>query len=203
MKNKKIHKGDYGYIHSQKIRRTVIALITLSIPIAAFLLGWYINGTKESIVTVIAIVGCIPGCKFAVSMIMMFLQKPMREADYKAIQEHKKDLVGGYELVISAYEKQTFLDSLVVVGNTVAAYSSRENTDAHFVEKHIQQILRDNGFYVNVKVFKDRKHYLERLDSLNTNRESLEKDIKWTPREAYPDLSRNEYILHTIYAICL
>lgn len=203
MKNLKVPKGSYGYIQSQKVKRTLITLITLSIPIAAFLIGWAVNGSKESIVTVIAIVGCIPGCKFAVSMIMMFLQKPMKADVYEKIKEHKRDLTGGYEMVISAYEKQTFLDSLVVVGDHVAAYSSRENTDASFAAKHIQTILRDNGFYVHVKVFTDMKHYLERLDQLYEKRDEMESNIKWTPREAYPELSRDEYILHTIYAICL
>lgn len=203
MNIRKIKKGDYGYIHSQKIIRTLITCITLSIPVAAFFIGRYINGTEKSLITVIAILGCLPGCKFATTMIMMFLQKPMKKEEYLSIQEHLRDLTGGYELVISAYEKQTFIDSLVVVGNTIAAYSSREKTDARFAEKHIQQILRDHGFYMNVKIFQDLKHYLDRLDSLNANRESLEKDIKWQPREANPHISRSEYILQIIYAISL
>ena len=54
-----------------------------------------------------------------------------------------------------------------------------------------------------MKVFRELKGYLERLDSLNEHRESIEKDIRFTPDENYPELTRNELILHTIYAISL
>ena len=45
--------------------------------------------------------------------------------------------------------------------------------------------------------------FLERLDSMNAHKESLEEGIKFRPDEKYPELSRNELIKHTILAICL
>ncbi len=47
--------------------------------------------------------------------------------------------------------------------------------------------------------------FLERLDSMNAHKESLEEGIKFRPDEKYPDLSRNELIKHTIVscAICI
>jgi hypothetical protein len=199
----KATKGTYGYIHAQKIKRTWIMLALFAAPLLVFFTGLILKGSRNTIFTVIAILGCLPACKMAVSSIMMYMQKPMKKEDYEAIQAHIGALTVGYELVVTAYEKQSFLDSVVVCGNTVAAYSSREKTDAPFTEKHIQQILKQNGFSVSVKVFRDLKNYLERLDSLNQHRESIEKEIRFTPDENYPELTRNELILHTIYAISL
>ena len=54
-----------------------------------------------------------------------------------------------------------------------------------------------------MKILKDLKPYLERLDSMNEHKESLRSGIKFTPDERYPDLSREELIKHTILAICL
>ena len=48
-----------------------------------------------------------------------------------------------------------------------------------------------------------RHNDLERLDSMNDHRESLEEGIKFTPDEKYPDLSRNVLIRQTILALCL
>ena len=45
--------------------------------------------------------------------------------------------------------------------------------------------------------------FLERLDSMNEHKESLEEGIKFRPDEKYPELSRNELIKHTILAICV
>ena len=199
----KATKGSYGYIRAQKIKRTWITLALFAAPLLVFFTGLVLKGNRNTIFTVIAVLGCLPACKMAVSSIMMYMQKPMKKEDYEAIEAHKGELTCGYELVVTAYEKQSFLDSVVVCGNTVAAYSSREKTDGPFVEKHIQKILKQNGFSVSVKVFRELKSYLERLDSLNEHRESIEKDIRFTPDENYPELTRNELILHTIYAISL
>lgn len=51
--------------------------------------------------------------------------------------------------------------------------------------------------------YPDWDPFLERLDSMNAHKESLEEGIKFRPDEKYPELSRNELIKHTILAICL
>ena len=66
-----------------------------------------------------------------------------------------------------------------------------------------QKIIRKNGYKATVKIFTDLRPFLERLDSMNDHKESLEEGIKFTPDEKYPDLSRNELIRQTILAICL
>ena len=119
------------------------------------------------------------------------------------IELHNDGLVCAYELPVSAYEKQTFLDSVAVCGNNVVAYTSREKSDIPFVEKHIQTILRQNGYYVTIKVFRRLPEYLNRLDSMWEHHESLEEGIRFVPDENNPDLSRNELIMHTIFAITL
>ena len=52
----------------------------------------------------------------AVSSIMMYMQKPMKKEEYEAIEAHKGELTCGYELVVTAYEKQSFLDAVVSAG---------------------------------------------------------------------------------------
>ena len=200
---KKISKGDYGYIKSQQKKRVLYTILAFIAPLTVFFTGLYINRTRNTVFTVVAVVACLPACKFAVGMIMMFLQKPMSQKDYLEIEKHKHALTCAYELAISAYEKQSFLDSVAVCGNTVVGYSSREKTDTAFVEKHIQDILRQNGFYVSVKIFRRLSDYTGRLDSMWEHREALEKDIKFRPDPDEPNLTRNEKIMRVIYAISL
>lgn len=75
--------------------------------------------------------------------------------------------------------------------------------DTAFMETEARKILKGNGYRANVKIFKDLKPFLDRLDSMNEHKESLEEGIKFRPDERYPELSRNELIRHTILAICL
>ena len=200
---KKIRKGDFGYIKTQQKKRVLLYSPGFIAPLLVFFTGLYINRTRNTVFTVVAVVACLPACKFAVDMIMMFLQKPMSEKDYQEIEKHRHGLTCGYELVISAYEKQSFVDSLAVCGNNVVGYTSREKTDTAFVEKHIQDILRQNGFYVTVKIFRRLPDYTGRLESMWEHREALEKDIKYRPDPAAPDMTRNEKIMSVLYAISL
>ena len=108
-----------------------------------------------------------------------------------------------YELYMTFYEKSAYIDAAAVCGNTVVAYSSDPKIDASFMETNSQKIIRKNGYKVTVKIFTDLRPFLERLDSMNDHRESLEEGIKFTPDEKYPDLSRNELIRQTILALCL
>ena len=88
-------------------------------------------------------------------------------------------------------------------GNTVVGYSSDPKIDVTFMERECQKILRGNSFKATVKIFTRLDPFLERLDSMNAHKESLEEGIKFRPDEKYPELSRNELIKHTILAICL
>ena len=54
-----------------------------------------------------------------------------------------------------------------------------------------------------MKILKELRPFLERLDSMNAHKEALESGIRFTPDERYPELSRNELIKHTLLAICL
>ena len=92
-KKKKIKKGDFGYIQSQKKKRTIYTILALIPPLTVFFVGWIINKDRNTVFTVFAAVGCLPACKFAVSAIMMYLQKSMSEDDYKQIEQHKEGLL--------------------------------------------------------------------------------------------------------------
>ena len=153
--------------------------------------------------TVVTVVGCLPACKSMVNLIMILKCRPMDAGLYQKIQEHQGSLDMAYELYMTFYEKSAYIDAVAVCGNTVAAYSSDPKIDASFMETNSQKIIRKNGYKVTVKIFTDLRPFLERLDSMNDHRESLEEGIKFTPDEKYPDLSRNELIRQTILALCL
>lgn len=199
----KAKKGDFGYIHREKIKRLLTTLILFAIPLAAFVGGVLVTKTKNNIITVIALVGCLPACRSLVSTIMMWMQKPMDSAAYEKIRSQAGNLVMAYEMYLTTYEKSTFVESFAVCGNKVVGYSSRIEGSPQFVEQHVKKILKQNGYKTDVKVMTELKPYLERLDYLNEHQEELEKDIVFEPDSRYPDLSRAELIKHIILAISL
>lgn len=202
-KKNKIHKGDFGYFANEKRRRLIFTSILLGVPLLIFFTAWIYFGTRMTIWTVITVVGCLPACKSLVGLIMIWVRKPMDEGLYKEIKAHQGELVMSYEMYMTFYEKSAYIDAFAICGNTVVGYSSDPKIDAEFMALEAQKIIRKNGYKVTVKIFKDLKPFMERMDSMNEHRESLESGIKFVPDERYPDLSRNELIKHTILAICL
>lgn len=200
---KSAKKGEFGYIAAEKKRKLIITAILFAVPLLIFFTALLYFKTRLTIWTVVAVVGCLPACKMMVNLIMLFRSPSMEKSVYEQIREHCGDLVMSYEMYMTFYEKNAFIDAFAICGNLVVGYSSDPKIDAAFMENEAQKILKGNGYRATVKIFKELKPFLERLDSMNQHRESLEEGIKFRPDERYPELSRNELIRHTILAICL
>ena len=205
---RRVRKGEYGYIRSQKVRRFLITLAFLALPLAIFTVGMILNrGDRMSIYTVIAVVGSLPACKSIVSLIMRWMRHPMKEEDYREISQRAGKLQMVYELYVTSYERSIMLFASAICGEEVACYAAgvQDKKDIPAMETHIQKLLRANGYKSHVKIFTDRKHYLERLDSLNAHYGELEKSAneRFQPDERYPDLSRDEMVKHNLMALAL
>mgnify|MGYP004447311899 CR=1 FL=1 len=200
---KRIKKGDYGYFAYEKKKRALVTAGAFSIPLLILITGWIYHGSRNNILTVVAVVGSLPACKFAVDLVMMMMRRSMKPELYEQIAAHSGDLLMSYEMYITFYEKSGYIDAFAICGNEVVGYTSDESVDLPYMESNIQKIVRKNGYKVNVRILRDLRPYLERLDSMNRNSASLQEGIKFTPDEKYPELSRNELIKHTILAISL
>lgn len=193
----------YGYIRYEKWKRLLVTVILFAIPLTAYAAAYLITKTNKNIITIIAMVGCLPACRALVNMIMMWLQKPMKESLYKEIDAHRGNLEVTYETYLTTYDKSVFVESFAVCGNKVIGYTTHMDGSTQFIEDHVRGILKQNGYKVEVKVYKELKPYLERMDYLNEHKQELEQNIPFTPDERYPDLSRDQLIKHTILAISL
>lgn len=200
---KKGKKGNFQYIKEEKKRRILKTVLLLAIPITAFVAAALYYKTTTNLISVIAVVGCLPACKSLVGLIMVFLYRSIDEQTYQKIESHKGSLTMVYEMVLTNYEKNTFVEAFAICGNQVIGYTSAKKADLKYAEEHTQKILHHNGYKVNVKIFKDFQPFLDRLDSMNLHAEGLRADIPFKPDDRYPDLTREELIKHTILAISL
>lgn len=207
MKNGKIRKGDYGYIQQQKLLRLMRTLACCLLPAAFFAVGMILNrGDRYNIYTVIALVGCIPVCMSLVGAIMMWMQKPMRRELYEEISGRAGTLVMAYEMYVTTRDVSIFVDAAAVCGDYIAAFTERpvKRKDLDFIEEHITKIMRANQYKMSVKIFDQKKAFLERLDALRARQgESQAADESFAPDERDPDFSRNERIKQLLLAISL
>lgn len=202
-KDRSARKGEFGYIAAEKKRKIIFTSILFAVPLLIFFTALIYFKTRLTIWTVVAVVGCLPACKMLVNLIMLFRSPSLNREVYQKISEHAGKLLMSYEMYMTFYEKSAFIDAFAVCGNLVVGYSSDPKIDTSFMETEAQKILKGNGYRTTVKIFTDLKPFLDRLDTMNEHKESLEEGIKFRPDERYPDLNRNELIRHTLLAICL
>ncbi|MCH1983539.1 hypothetical protein MCG98_13280 [Ruminococcus sp. OA3] len=201
----KVQKGETGYIAAQKKRRLLITAGLFALPVAVFVLGLLYFGKRENVLTVVAVVGCLPGCRSMVGLIMMMMQKPGPGEMTSRIQAHAGELIMAYELFFTTYEKSVYVDAAAVCGNTVVCYTKNESRDrADFIQEHLQKMIRHNGYPVSVRVMTGTiDKFLERLDGMNKNRDSLQEGIIFSPDPKYPGMSRDEMVRHIMLTLAL
>lgn len=164
----KITKGNPGYI--QKRKRTVIikTILQFGIVIALLLLGIMETKSRLNLLTLVAVLGCLPASKSLVEVIMIFPHRTIAVDTANEIQEKTSYLTAAYDLVLTSEKHIMPIDCVVISDNTICGYTSNEKTDIIFAAKHIKQILYANQFTnVSVKIFDSFTAFITRVEGMN------------------------------------
>lgn len=160
-------KGMYGYIRKKKRNVTLYTILLFALSLAIFFVGYYTTGRRANLLTVVAVLGCLPASKSAVNMIMFLKAKACPREVYDRITECAGELMVYYDLQFTAYERTYQVDSLVHVGHSVIGYSSNPKMKTEQCEKHIKDNLDKNHFKdYTVKIFNNLDKYTERVKQL-------------------------------------
>lgn len=173
-KTTKIVKGQFGYLKAQKKREVLRTLLFFGLSLAVFIIGYLSTGTNKNLLTIVAVLGMLPASKSIVSTILYFKTKKFSKDIYEKTLPHIGKLNALYELVLTSYEKNFDISSIVISGYTIVGYSEWEKCDVNAAGKHIEKMLKQNSFTKeNVKIFNDFEKYKNRLDQLNGKTEEL------------------------------
>ena len=71
------YKGSKDYIHTQKIYEVVRTVLYFGISLSLFAAGYITTGNRLNLLTVVAVLGCLPASKSAVNMIMFLRCKSL------------------------------------------------------------------------------------------------------------------------------
>ena len=159
--------GERNYLKTQTKYEIARTVLYFGISLSLFISGWITTGERTNLLTIVAILGCLPASKSLVDMIMFVRYKSCSETAANQIDAHVNSLSGLYDLVFTSYQKNFHVAHIVVKGNTVCGYTE----DASFAEqefyKHLDGILKTDHFKdTSIKIFTDIKKYCNRLDQL-------------------------------------
>ena len=127
----------------------------------------------------------------------------MNLSAYDREQETEKlkgDCISIYENVFTTYEKNYYVDCIVLSGRDVIGYASDKNTDSSRLEAHIKDILKKNSYKQNVKIFTEKRAFMDRVESLGTREPE---EVPFREDDRYPGLSRDEIVKYLLMAITL
>lgn len=172
---KKVEKGNPGYLDYKKrveILRTILYFVIVA---AIFLLGYSQTHTNKNLLTVVAVVGCLPASKALVGVIMRFPHRSIDPNYVQEIAEKSGYLTVVYDLVLTSNDKVMPVDCLVISGDKVFGFASDEKTDVEYAAEHIRSMLAQNQQgKVSVRIFHQYPAFLSRVEGLN-NIASVEK----------------------------
>ena len=62
------YRGTRGYLRTQKIYEILRTVLYFAISLSLFIAGWVSTGSRENLLTIVAVLGCLPACKSLVEM---------------------------------------------------------------------------------------------------------------------------------------
>lgn len=183
------YKGTKNYLNSQKKYELIRTILYFGISVSLFIAGYIQTGRKANLLSIVAVLGCLPASKSAVSAIMFLRFKSCSENAAQIIEEHCGGLHCLYDMVFTSYQKNYVVSHLTVKGNTICGYSEQTDFREGEFSGHIDGILKMDGFKdVTVKIFTDLRKYTDRLEQL---------------KELDADDSRTEAIMTTLKNVTL
>lgn len=163
------YKGTKNYINIQKKCVIIRTVLLFALSVALYVIGYVTTDTNKNLLTIVAVLGCLPASKSAVEMIMFLRYKSSPKEVVETIEQHTGSLPVIYDMIFTTYEKNFYVDHIAVKGNTVCGYTSSLKTDTELCEKHIISTLKLDGHKnASVKIFKDLKKYTERLEQMQS-----------------------------------
>jgi len=162
-----IPKGSFGYIQRKHILEVVKTIVYFAVSLSLYIAGIAATGSNKNLLTIVAVLGCLPASKSTVSMIMFLRFKGCSKAVYETLEHKYENLYALYDMVFTSYDKNFEIDHMVINDKVICAYSEKEKLDERACEKHLTEMLVQNGFKnITVKVFKDISKYQKRLEQL-------------------------------------
>lgn len=175
---KRIIKGDYEYIKKKRVRVIVMTILFFAISLAVFLTGYITTGSKKNLLTVVAILGCLPACKSAVNMIMFLKAKGCSPEANEKIVPHIGRLIPMYDMYFTGYKKNFPISHMVVDNKVIIGFSEYPKIDIPSGVEHLTTMMKNAGHSgCTITICDSIDKYIQMLDNLNSSTDlSLQDD---------------------------
>lgn len=166
--NKKLEKGDYGYLKKGKLIQLFLAFVLLIMVACIFYTGYIKYHNTKNIFTVFAAVSAIPMSKFLVGYIVMAPYEMLEEQLYNEIKGYE-NILFAYDLLVSSTEKIINVKIAAVRDNSIFMYVPDKKYKKDVVEKYVRSFLEKECRVTTVRMISNFKEYRKAIGVLDKN----------------------------------
>lgn len=164
----RLGKGEARYIDQKKKKELLKVILEFGIVLALFITGYITTKTRLNLLTLVAVLGCLPASKAMVGFLMLLPRKSLAKEKIDLVEKKGQHLTKLYDMVLTSYEHVMPVENIVIQGNTICGYATNEKLDFTYLEKYIRTTLKNNKFdQVSVKMFKDFPAYIARIEAMD------------------------------------
>lgn len=166
MKNRK-EKGQFGYRnYHKKIQLMKVAFGAAMIILQLAARNLTDNEAAKNVLTIMAILSVLPTANVASPLVAAWKYHTPSDEFFKKVSCQESTGVILYDLIITSKEAIMPMDAVMVHPQGVFAYCTSAKIDAKKAEKYLNSMFTSHRLDPNVKVFKEEKAFLKRLESL-------------------------------------
>lgn len=160
-------KGTYGYLENHKAYTAIRTLIYFLLCTGLYVMGYVTTGSNKNLLTVVAVLGCLPACKSLVNLIMFLKAGGCSRELMQRVREYDESLITFYDLYFTSYQKNYAISHMALKGNVLCGMTENPKCDVNEAEKHLEQMLTQEGIKnITVKIFANADKYVDRLSQL-------------------------------------
>lgn len=157
-------KGTYRYLDIQRKYEIARCAIGYAIAFALFLAGYLTTGTKKNLLTIVAVLGMLPASKALVSVIMFCRYKSFKD------EIDTKEVLSAYDMVFTSEKVNYHVSHLCVADGCIIGYTENNKFNEAAFKDHVSAFLSAEKIGdKTIKIFTDKKAYLNRISSLTTS----------------------------------
>lgn len=159
-------------MEKQAQRELCRTLILFTASFGVLLIGILVAGTKNNLLTIVAVLGLLPAAKELTTSILFSKAKKYNcpQTLYDEVQnllEQDETLLVIYDLYMTSQENNYPIYSMCCRNKTLIGVAGSETFDYKKAEEHIQIMLKQNGFKnITVKIFAEQEKYISRMKEL-------------------------------------
>lgn len=167
MKQILVSKGAYGYLKNRRIYTACRTVFFFFLCIGLYVMGLVTTGSNKNLLTIVAVLGCLPACKSAVNFIICLRAKGCSEALHQKLSPFDDALLTFYDLYFTSYQKNYSISHMALKGSMLCGITENPSCNCREAEKHLEQMLSQEGIRnVVVNIFSQDDKYIDRLSRL-------------------------------------